>query len=165
MINIPLIRFQPNRETLTRLWNKAVKIPGGRRLFSQLVGRAAPYTGTIGAQVDHLESGYARCRLRDHRRIRNHLQSIHAIALANFIEETTGLAMVSAVPEGMRGIVTKIEIEYLKKARGELEAECRSPNVVLNQTQDYIVKTEVKDIDGDVVATGMVYWRIGPRTE
>ena len=45
----------------------------------------------------------------------------------------------------------------------ELEAECRSPKVVLDQTQDYVVKTEVKDIDGDVVATGMVYWRIGPR--
>ena len=67
MVNVSLTRFQPNRDTLTRLWNTAVKIPGGRRLFSQLVGRAAPYTGTIGAQVEHLNQAMpgAVCEIAD----------------------------------------------------------------------------------------------------
>ena len=156
--------FQPNQETLMALWKRLSPIPGGKGVFSRLVGRTAPYTGTIKARVEHLEPGFARCRLKDRRGIRNHLRSIHAIALANFIEETTGLAMVSAVPQGMRGIVVHIEIDYMKKARGALEAECQAPRVTPGESNDYIVETHVKNSAGDVVASGRVHWRIGPRT-
>ena len=164
MKNAVLRRFQPNRDTVVGLWDRVRRIPGGPRIFSKIVGRIAPYTGTIGAQVHRLESGYAYCRLPDQRRIRNHLHSIHAIALANFIEETTGLAMVSCMPKGMRGIVTRIEIDYLKKARGDLEAECRAPDVVPGQTNSYRVQTDVRDAAGDIVASGIAHWRIGPNS-
>lgn len=163
MVRPPLLSVRPNRETLTSLWNKMASVPGGKTIFSRLVGRAAPYTGTIKADVMRLKPGFAHCRLSDRRRIRNHLHSIHAIALANFIEETTGLAMVSVIPVDMRGIVVRLEIDYVKKARGELQAECQAPEVVPGQSAQYRVETHVKNSDGEVVAIGCVVWRIGPR--
>ena len=126
LANMSLRGFQPNQETLMALWKRLSPIPG-KGVFSRLVGRTAPYTGTIKARVENLEPGFARCRLKDRRGIRNHLRSIHAIALANFIEETTGLAMVSAVPQGMRGIVVHIEIDYMKKPAENLKQNARHP--------------------------------------
>ena len=159
--------FKPevNGDTLLRLWSRAQRIPGGPGIFSRFVGRMAPYTATINARVLELDVGYARLRLEDRRRIRNHLRCIHAIALVNFLEETTGLAMISRFSTGFRGIVTRIEIDYVKKARGTLMAECRAPEIGDGVGGEYAVEAEIKDATGDVVARGRAYWRIGQKPE
>src|SRR5207302_9703813 len=59
------------------------------------------------------------------RRLEQHLGSIHAIALMNLAEFASGAAMTTALPPGYRGIVTKMSIEYFKKARGTVTAESR----------------------------------------
>ena len=155
-------KIEANGATLMGLWNKANRYPGGKLLFSKIAGRMAPYTGTIGAVVDRLEPGYARLHMKERKAVRNHLKSIHAIALTNFVEETTGMAMVSQFPSGVRGIVTHIEVEFKKKARGLIYAECRAPSIDPHTSQTYIVETNVTNDDGDVVATGKATWLVSP---
>ena len=87
-----------------------------------------PYTGSIKARIVRLQPGHAQVRLPDKRRVRNHLNSVHAIALANVAELSTGLAVLSGMPAGINGILIGLEVHYLKKARGELIAECRCEN-------------------------------------
>jgi len=153
--NNPLVRLQ-------RLWLLLHKLPGGRGLFSFILGKIVPYSGSIGAKVISLKPGYAQLQLRDRRRVRNHLNSIHAIALANLGEYTSGLAMLGALPANTRGIPTKISIEFYKKARGCLIAEsiCAPPTNITEDT-DFEVVTDIKDQQNDLVARTTVNWRLG----
>lgn len=153
-------------ETMLKFWNTAEGVPGGKALFSRFVGELAPYTGTLGGRVDALEPGYARILLKDRRRVRNHLRSIHAIALANLGEMATGLAMLAGLPSSARGILTGISMEYLKKARGTLTAECHAPSLdSITERREYDVVGEIKNAEGVLVARATAKWLIGPRDE
>ena len=115
--------MQASRENfLVKWWNKLQSFPAGDRLFSFALGHIAPYSGSISARVEVLSPGHASVSMKDRRKVRNHLKSIHAIALINLGEIASGLAVLSTIPDTMRGILRGIEAEYVKKARGKLTA-------------------------------------------
>lgn len=147
---------------LQQLWQRLHKLPGGRWLFSHILGWIVPYSGTIGAKVIILKPGYAQLQLRDHRRVRNHLNSIHAIALTNLGEYTSGLAMLGTLSKSTRGIPIKISIEFYKKARGVLIAESSCTPPIVTEDTDFEVYTDIKDSEDDVVARTTVNWRLSP---
>jgi acyl-coenzyme A thioesterase PaaI-like protein len=151
-------------DTLRRAWSLLRHAPGGGVLMGQILGKLAPYTGTIRPEVLALEEGYARVRMRDRRGVRNHLRSVHAIALMNLGEAATGVAMMSSLPVGMRGILTHLEMDYLKKARGPITAECRAPAPVAGERREYDVQAELTDERGEVVARAHARWLLGPDT-
>lgn len=148
--------------TLLQSWAALQRWPGGRWLFSRLLALSVPYSATIGARVQSLAPGHCRARLRDRRRVRNHLDSIHAIALANLGELVSGLAVMAALPQQARGIVTGISVDYLKKARGTLYAESRCTLPALSDDIDFQVHADIRDQHGELVATARVRWRLGP---
>jgi len=76
------IRSEPN---ILDQWNSYNSSALGRWLFSWQVGRIAPYSGSIKAQIISLKAGSALLSIKDRRSIRNHLNSIHAIALTNSV--------------------------------------------------------------------------------
>lgn len=145
------------------LWQRLSPWPGGRWLFGFLLGRMVPYTGTISPRIVELRPGFARIELYDRWRVRNHINSIHAIALTNLGEATSGLAMLTGLPSNMRGIVVKIATDYFKKARGQLTAEshCEVPKAA-SEDFEYVIYADVHDAAGDVVSRTTVTWRLGP---
>lgn len=148
-------------QKILRLWQRLSRWPGGRRLFSFILGIFIPYTGTIKPQVKEIRPGYARVEMCDKRRVRNHLNSVHAIALMNLGELTTGLALMTGLQPGVRGIITGLSIEYYKKARGQLLAISNTTAPEVQGDIEHEVIAEIKNRDGDVVARCTARWRLG----
>lgn len=154
---------QAQPSPILRRWQALEGKPFRSWLFLQGIKRMVPYTGTIRPLVRELRPGFAKIEMTDRRIVRNHLQSIHAVALVNLGEVASGLAMMAGLDNSMRGIVTHLEIDYLKKARGTLTATCSCEPPVTQAEQRYEVVAEIRDEEGDEVARATVHWKLGPK--
>ena len=151
------------QDRLLGMWRHLAPWPGGRRLFSWILGWIIPYSGTIGARVRLLEPGHCILLLRDRRGVRNHLRSIHAVAITNAGELASGLAMTTALPPGTRAIVTQLATEYLKKARGVIVVECRVKDAPRPAVpMEVLVESTLTDAAGDIVARLRATWLVAP---
>lgn len=149
---------------LLSTWDTLSRLPAGRWLFTQVIKRMVPYSGSVDPRVDMLEPGYARVSIRQRRRLEQHLGSIHAVALMNVAEFASGAAMMTALPDGYRGIVTKISMEYFKKGRGTVTATSRPQLPKPLAEGEYDFTSDVTDESGSLVARAIVRWKLGPVT-
>jgi len=123
----------------------------------------APYSGSIRPDVLELAPGHARVAIADRRALRNPFASVHAAALANLGELTSGLAVWTLMPPALRGIITSLVVRFGKKARGRLVAEARVTLPTVTAPCDHEVLAVIRDADGDVVAEVAVVWRLDLR--
>jgi acyl-coenzyme A thioesterase PaaI-like protein len=152
-----------NRNVLRDLWDRVHRIPGGRFLFSRSIGLAARYTGTIGAVVEVLRAGHSEVVMRDHPGVRNHLQSVHAVALANLAELTGNVALAYSLPDDARFIVAGMSLEYVKKARGTIRGVCDCPIPTSSDRREYAVPVRMLDAAGEEVARATLRTLVGPK--
>lgn len=152
------------------LWNKWGHTLAGRYVISKILSKAIPYTGSISPQIEKIENGEVVISMKDCRAVRNHLDSIHAIALANLGEFSTGLCVVTSLPPDGRAILQSINVEYLKKARGPLKAKAQFPSEKYSLTEPLVKKTiEVEglifDSSDNCVSKVRAHWVVGPKSQ
>lgn len=160
---IPRPGAESSRNVLRVAWDVLSGVPGGKAVFSRLVGRAAPYSSTIHASVTVLRAGYAEVTMHDRRAVRNHLDCVHAIALANLGELAGNIALAYSLPDDARFIVSGMEVEYLKKARGTIVAVGEPPIPRTSKRAQYDVPVTLRDASGDEVAKVILHSLVGPK--
>lgn len=150
---------------LRGLWRRLAPLPGGKALFGRLLGRWVPYSGTITPRVVELREGYAEVTMADRPLIRNHLRSVHAVALANLAELTANLALLYSLEDQQRFIVTQMTTTYLKKARGLITARCSvvPPAATDVLPRDYDLVATLWNAAGEQVAEATIRSRVAWR--
>ena len=149
------------REAYDRL--QALPAGLGPRAFQLLAAVMVPHAARMGFKVEKLTPTSIAVTMPDKRANRNHLRSLHAMAIAHLGEFTTGLLLLYAVsPMGYRTILTGYEIEYLHKARGTItgKAKLKLPKGTLDK-KTVKVEAELVDSSGVVVARTKATWRVG----
>jgi len=163
-IKLPrLPHLNGSRNLVRDVWNLLSGMPAGKAVFSRLVGRMAPYTGSIRATVTVLRAGYAEVQMPDRRGVRNHLDCVHAIALANLAELAGNVALMYSLPDDARFIVSGIDIEYTKKARGTITAVGEPPIPRTAARAQYDVPVMLRDAGGEEVARAVLHSLVGPK--
>lgn len=147
---------------IRKAWDTLEGVPGGRALYSRMLGVAIPYTGSIRAEVQQLSPGFARVELPDRRSVRNHLSSVHAIALCNLAELTGNAALAYSLPDDARFIVKRLDTRYLAKARGTISATCHCPENLTNERREFELHVQMHDRDGQLVAEATLTTLVGP---
>jgi acyl-coenzyme A thioesterase PaaI-like protein len=167
-----LMADRGKRNFIRLAWDSLQNVPGGTRVFSRLVGLAAPYTSTIHAHVVRVAPGRAEVTMSDRREVRNHIDCIHAVALANLVELTGNTALAYSLPDDARFIVSKMSLEYLKKARGTIRAigTCEVPTAWsaasprgTSERRELDVNVDVLDASGALVTRGTLVTLVGPK--
>jgi acyl-coenzyme A thioesterase PaaI-like protein len=160
---LPVPKLDGRRNVIRQAWDLLSRVPGGKSVFSRLVGQMAPYTGTIHAAVTVLRAGYAEVVMQDRRTVRNHLDCVHAVALANLAELAGNVALAYSLPDDGRFIVSGMEIEYVKKARGAITATGEPPVPRTSTRAAYDVPVTLRDEGGEVVARAVLHSLVGPK--
>jgi len=135
-----------------RLFQRLGGSAPGRWLYSRLICLRAPYFGSIAPRIEKLEPGFCVVRMRDRRAVRNHIGTVHAIALCNMAELAAGLATDATLPDSMRWIPKGMSVRYLRKAVGVMTATARVSSPASNSDGvELHAIVEVRDVAGEVV--------------
>lgn len=136
----------------------------GRWLVARAICWRAPYFASIAPTIEVLEPGRCVVRIRDRRRVHNHIGTVHAIALCNMAELAGGLATDATIPDSMRWIPKGMTVRYLKKATGPMSATARVPAIAEGGAGSEVhAIVEVRDAAGDVVFDADITMWISPR--
>ena len=150
---------------LLSLYRKFTRWPAGHWLFSRAVCFKAPYFGTIAPRIVSLEPNRCEVRIRDRRRVHNHIGTVHAIALCNLAELAAGVMTDATLPPSMRWIPKGMTVEYLKKANGTMHGVA-TPDVPLVESAsgyELPVTVVVKNDAGDAVFRASIEMWVSPR--
>jgi len=136
----------------------------GRWLVSRAICWRAPYFASIAPTIEVLEPGRCVVRIRDRRRVHNHIGTVHAIALCNMAELAGGLATDATIPDAMRWIPKGMSVRYLRKAKGPMTATARVPAIAAAASGSEVhVTVEVQDAGGEAVFDADITMWISPR--
>lgn len=146
------------------LYQRLIKIPLGKIIFSVGLTFRAPYFGSIRPLVAELHPGYCRVKIKDRRSVRNHIGSINAGAMCTLSELTGGLAVDAIIPSNLRWIPKEMSVEYVKKAKGTITGICEfNPDILV--PGDVRLPLEIKDESGDTVLRAIILFLISERPE
>lgn len=144
------------------LWRRLGRYPGGRRVFSILFARTAPYFASIRPDVLDVRPSHARVRVPLRRRVTNHLGTLHAIALCNGLEAAMGVMAEATCPPELRWIPKGMEVRYTAKAGTDVVCSADVPETPW-QPGDLPVAVQGLGTDGTIVIEGTIHLWISAR--
>lgn len=110
---------------LSRIVAKLHKLPAALHspALSLLFGSQVKFAGTAKVRVHELTQTRAVMSLANKRKVQNHIQGVHAAAMALLAESATGFLVGMNVPDDKLPLIKSLKVDYLKRAVGGLRAE------------------------------------------
>ncbi len=154
-----------NTSLALRLWTRLNGSAFGRWAFTRIICFRAPYFSSISPLFVTLEPGHAVVTMRKRRKVKNHIGTIHAIAMANLCEIAAGVLTEVSTPADMRWIPKGMNIQYLGKAATKISATAELPAVSSGEKQDAVVSVDVRDTSGTIVVHADITMYVTPRSQ
>ncbi len=151
--------------TVLAAYNKLQGLPMGKYIFSRIVCLMAPYFKTIKPRFVELKPGYGKITMKNRRAVRNHLKSVHAVAMCNLCELAGGTTLDVTLPSHLRWIPRGMEVRYIKIAKSNLTGTCIIPGEAIKGKGSLPVTVSVTDINGTEVMKAVIDMHITERNK
>lgn len=145
-------------------WNRLSRKPLGKWLFSRAVCWKAPYFGTVRPRFIELEPFRCTVRAALRRSVKNHIGTVHAIAMCNMAELAAGTMIEATLPSTHRWIPKGMTVSYLKPAKtGVTATALLSPQTVFDEADDVPIDVSVTDEAGQTVVAATITMWVSPK--
>jgi acyl-coenzyme A thioesterase PaaI-like protein len=146
---------------LNGLWKTTNGLPvvggvAGKKLFSMAFSQVAPYFATIGATVTVLEPNHVELKIRNRRKVHNHIGTVHAIALCNGLEMAMGALAEVTIPKDKRWIPKGMSIAYTAMANTDITCVAETDPDQWQQNGELAVRVKGVREDGTNVIEGTI---------
>ncbi|MCM0620193.1 hotdog fold domain-containing protein [Nocardioides bruguierae] len=151
------------------LWRTTTNLPVvgpvlGKRVFSLLFGQKAPYFATIRPRFTVLEPNRAELVIPLRRGVKNHIGTLHAIALCNGLEAAMGALAEVTIPADKRWIPKGMDVAYTAKASSDVTCVAETdPEQWTSDEPALDVRVRGTRTDGTVVIEGVIHLWVTPR--
>lgn len=121
---------------LARLVNKIEGFPSFLKgpALNFALRRTVKLVGTAKVEVLQLTKTESEFRLKNRKKVQNHIGTIHAAAMALIAETATGMLVGMNVPDDKIPVIKTLNVNFLKRAKGDLVAKA------------YLTESQVNDI-------------------
>lgn len=92
------------------------------RILSLVLGATVKFVGTAGVKCLELSADNSVFKLKNGKKVRNHIGTIHAAASALVAETATGMALGMHLPDDKIPLLKRMHVEYIKRSTGALVA-------------------------------------------
>ena len=140
---------KPNR--ISKIVNATAKLPAGLRttLLSAAFGRVVPLVGTAGIRYDLVTQNKMICSIKNRRPVQNHINGVHAAAMALLAETATGFVVGMNVPDDRIMLIKSLHVDYKRPSKGDMVAVA----TLSDEQRNLIANTEKGELLVDVVVT------------
>jgi acyl-coenzyme A thioesterase PaaI-like protein len=139
------------------LYEQVGRLPAGKKLFSLIFSKKAPYFATIRPRFVELRPNYAELRIKKRRGVQNHIGTVHVIAICNGLEAAMGALAEVTIPADKRWIPKGMEVSYTAKATSDIACIAETdPEAWTGDNPDLPVRVRGVREDGTVVVEGVI---------
>ncbi|MCA6064660.1 DUF4442 domain-containing protein [Thalassolituus marinus] len=155
---------------LSSVVSKVNKLPEGLRpwALSKVMGKVIPFAGTSGTRVEKLTPQECVIVMRNKKKVQNHIGSVHAAAMGLLAESATGFMCGMSVPDDRIIVIRSMELEYLKRASGDMTAVASFSDEQLayvknTEKGDIQVPVKITDATGTETVKATMIWAWTPK--
>jgi acyl-coenzyme A thioesterase PaaI-like protein len=140
---------------LLDMYAKVGNLPMGKKLFSAIFARKAPYFATIKPTVTELRPNFCEVQFPKRRAVENHIGTVHVIAICNGLEMAMGALAEASIPKHLRWIPKGMNVNYTAKATTSIRVTAEA-NPEDWKPGDLPVTVKAYRDDGTVVVEGVI---------
>ena len=91
-------------------------------VISKIFGKVVPYVGTSGLLYEELTPERVVVSIKNQRKVQNHINNVHAAAMALLAETATGFIVGMNLPDDKLPLIKSLKVSYYKRTQGDMRA-------------------------------------------
>ena len=127
-----------------------------------------PLVGTAGLRYEEITPQRVVVRIRNQRKVQNHIQGVHAAAMALLAETATGFCVGMNLPDDKLPLIKTMKIDYVRRSQGDMvaAASLRPEQIqqILSQDKGEVtVPVTITDASGEQPIQAEMVWAWVPK--